>query len=376
MTIYERAQRLVDKHPDAISGEGGHGTTYSLCCALFWGFGGVDGLSEAQAWQLLRQYNDRLGEKWSERDLQHKVRCALRGPHRQPCGHLIDGQAHAERPIYVWRAASKEKVKFDQEKLAKAQRPEWKCDFAWLAERSACDPATVRCGDFIDGLFGNDEKAMVFTSMRSLGDYMRWRGAWFALGKNPQQKAQRVKEGPKGSREGCVMLIQPVDGQWHPVSGTTRLSRRTMQSVTAWRHMLWESDEAPHDQWLNVLAQVRMPIVAITTSGGRSLHALVRVDATSYDDFTRTRTAAREAMTLLGFDPQSLSNPTAAMRLPNTWREGKMKAGQFEPFPNGARRQRLIYWNPHAAFDAQGRCECIGDRLPRVVAKSDKNTTV
>ena len=44
----------------------------------FWGFGGVDGLSEAQSWQLLRQYNDRLGEKWAEKDLQHKVRCALR----------------------------------------------------------------------------------------------------------------------------------------------------------------------------------------------------------------------------------------------------------------------------------------------------------
>lgn len=132
-----------------------------------------------------------------------------------------------------------------------------------------------------------------------------------------------------------------------------------MKSVRAWRYMLWESDEAPQEQWLNALAQVRMPVVAITTSAGRSLHALVRVDADSYDEFIRIRMAARECMTELGFDPKSLSNPTAGMRMPKTWREGKMKDGQFVPFPDGVRKQRLIYFNPAARMG-----ECIGDRLP------------
>ena len=145
-----------------------------------------------------------------------------------------------------------------------------------------------------------------------------------------------------------------------------------MKSVVAWRYMLWESDEAPQDQWLNALAQVRMPVVAITTSAGRSLHALVRVDAGSYDEFTRIRTAARECMTMLGFDPQSLSNPTAAMRLPNTWREGKMKDGQFVPFDLGARKQRLVYFNPSAKAG-----ECLGDRPPAAAVldgQGDKET--
>jgi hypothetical protein len=225
------------------------------------------------------------------------------------------------------------------------------------------DPWTVDTGDFIDAIYAPTEMVMCFTSMRSMGDYMRYKGAWFALGKDPQVKAQRVKDGPRGSREGCVMMIQPVDGKWHAVQGTTppRLSRRTIQSVAAFRFMLWESDEAPEAMWLNAIAQVRLPIVAITSSAGRSLHALVRVDARDYDEWSAMRTAARDVMTMLGFDPQSLSNPTAAMRMPNTMREGKMKEGRFVPFEHGAKKQRLLYFNPSATINGG----CIGEEAVR-----------
>ena len=93
----------------------------------------------------------------------------------------------------------------------------------------------------------------------------------------------------------------PVDGQWHPVemSNPPRMSRRTRQSVVAYRYMLWESDEAPEALWVNALAQVRLPIVAITSSGGRSLHALVRVNARGYEEWTAMRNAAKAVMTKL-----------------------------------------------------------------------------
>lgn len=362
MELIERVRRFVAGCPDAVSGSGGHATTFRVVNAIFWGFGGSKGLPESECWTVLGEYNARLAEKWCDRDLQHKVRSVFRSPQRHPQGYLVDGTGGPERPIYV-PAVKKEKVKFDAGKLEKIQRPEWQCDFAWLRARSAFDPMQVECGAFIDALYGRDERVMCFTSMRSVGDYMRWRGAWFGLGKSPDHKAQRVMNGPQRSREGCVMMIQPCDGKWHALSGKTNLSRRTMKSVAAWRYMLWESDEAPQEQWLNALAQVRMPVVAITTSAGRSLHALVRVDAESYDEFTRIRVAARECMTELGFDPQSLSNPTAAMRLPNTWREGKMKDGQLMSFPNGARKQCLVYFNPEARSG-----ECIGDRVPVVAS--------
>ena len=348
-----RARKYVDAMPSAIGGQGGHNATFSVACVLVNGFA----LNEVDAMAVMMEFNGRCEPKWTERELLHKVQSAARASHAKPHGWMVDGSAAENAPVYV-PAKRKEKVIFDAKILESVQCREWTCDYDWLRARSAVDPWAVSCGDFIDALYVAGEMVMCFTSMRSMGDYMRWKGAWYALGKDPQAKGQRVKEGPRGSREGCVMMIQPVDGKWHTVAGSNppRLSRRTMQSVAAYRYMLWESDDAPEALWLNAICQVRLPIVAITTSAGRSLHALVRVNARSYDEWSAMRSAARDVMTRLGFDPQSLSNPTAAMRLPNTMREGKMKDGKLEAFPHGARKQRLVYFNPTAAGDG-----CIGE---------------
>ena len=355
MTIIERARKYVESCPDAISGQGGHAATFRVACALVHGFA----LDESSALAVMMDYNQRCNPKWTERDLRHKLTSAGRAAHTKPRGWMVDEQGtNGAAPVWV-APPKKEKVVYDAAVLQRVQRTEWRCDHEWLRVRSEYDPKTLTGGEVIDALYAKDDRVMCFTSMRSVGDYMRWRGAWYELGKQPGIKARKVKEGPRGSREGCVMMIQPVDGLWHAVEGASppRLSRRTRASVTQYRYMLWESDDAPEALWLNALAQVRLPVVAITTSAGRSLHALVRVDARSYDEWCQMRSGARTFMTQLGFDPQALSNPTAAMRMPNTMREGKMKDGRFVPYDHGARMQRLIYFSPYAQAG-----ECIGER--------------
>lgn len=355
MTIMERARKYVESCPDAVSGSGGHAATFRVACAVVHGFA----LNDGDAMAVMMEYNQRCLPKWTERDLRHKLNSAARAVHTKPRGWMVDDEGTGGgAPVWV-APVKKEKIIFNAEILKRVQRAEWTCDHAWLRARSAVDPKKLSGGEVIDGLYARDDQVMCFTSMRSVGDFMRWRGAWYELGKQPGLKARKVKEGPRGSREGCVMLIQPVDGLWHAVEGASppRLSRRTRASVVSYRYMLWESDDAPESLWLNALAQVRLPVVAITTSAGRSLHALVRVDARSYDEWTQMRNGAREFMTQLGFDPQSLSNPTAAMRMPNTLREGKMKEGKLVAFPNGPQMQRLIYYHPEAAAG-----ECIGER--------------
>lgn len=372
MTILERARKYVESCPPAISGSGGHSATFRVACALVHGFA----LNELEAMVIMQEFNQRCGkEKWSERDLRHKLNSASRCSHTNPRGWMVDGAEQGAAPVWV-APVKREKIVFNAEILKKVQRAEWTCDHAWLRARSARDPWTVSCGEFIDALYAPGECVMCFTSMKSAGDYMRYKGQWFALGRVPEVKAQRVKEGPLGSREGCVMMIQPVDGKWHVVEGSEplRLSRRTRKSVTEFRYMLWESDDAPEALWLNAIAQVRLPIVAITTSAGRSLHALVRVNARSYDEWVQMRGKAPSArsegtglmglLTMFGFDPQSLSNPTAAMRMPNVMREGKMKDGKLIPFEQGPRKQRLVYFNPEAQPG-----ECIGDRVPVVLGE-------
>jgi hypothetical protein len=77
----------------------------------------------------------------------------------------------------------------------------------------------------------------------------------------------------------------------NPVTGTEiDNSWRSERNVTDWRYAVLESDIAQTDLWLRVLVQLHLPIAAIYTSGGKSVHALFRVDAptkTDWDKVTR-----------------------------------------------------------------------------------------
>ncbi|MCA9174281.1 MAG: bifunctional DNA primase/polymerase [Planctomycetales bacterium] len=61
----ERAMRYVDAVPGAVSGQGGHKATYVVAATLTRDFG----LSVAQAFEVMRTWNERCEPPWSERDL-------------------------------------------------------------------------------------------------------------------------------------------------------------------------------------------------------------------------------------------------------------------------------------------------------------------
>jgi hypothetical protein len=88
---------------------------------------------------------------------------------------------------------------------------------------------------------------------------------------------------------------------------------------------------------LSVLAKLPLPISAILESGGRSLHALVKMDA---QDIHEYRSNVARMLTLLskfGFDHKN-KNPSRLFRLPGVRREIGAVGG-------GA--QRIIYLNPN-----------------------------
>jgi hypothetical protein len=106
MTLLERARKCVAKMPLAVSGERGHDTTFRVACCLVQGFG----LSPEDALCLLREYNDKLLEKWTEHELRHKIDDATRGASPRPKRYLgfrrqrhprISGRAPSK--IVIWR---------------------------------------------------------------------------------------------------------------------------------------------------------------------------------------------------------------------------------------------------------------------------------
>jgi hypothetical protein len=77
-------------------------------------------------------------------------------------------------------------------------------------------------------------------------------------------------------------LNNPVTGNPH---FDTRLahgqSYRCIETVSAWRFLVLETDVAPSGLWLALLATAPIRIAAVYHSGGRGHHALVRIDAAS-----------------------------------------------------------------------------------------------
>ena len=118
--------------------------------------------------------------------------------------------------------------------------------------------------------------------------------------------------------------MNPLDGQ-----GVADVN------VTAFRFALIECDAIPFELQLPLLAKLPLPVAAILTSGGRSVHAWVRMDA------ERGRIPANVSRMLallakFGVDGKN-KNPARLSRLPGVVRQTGA---------HGDGQQRLFYLNP------------------------------
>ena len=196
---------------------------------------------------------------------------------------------------------------------------------AFLKDRSPVAVEGQGSASFLRCLYpaGSGEKVLLFSNMKSQGQVL------WAADKAAAIEDRHLPAGP----EGVWFLAQPVDGEFHPnprMAG--KRSRRSEESVTAWRYVVLESDEAAAEDWLRCLIQMPLRIASICESGGRSIHALVRLDAASKVDWDAQVRAIKPILVTLGADPGALS-AVRLTRLPQAWR--------------GARLQRLLYLNPN-----------------------------
>lgn len=86
MTIIERARRYVAKMPEAISGQRGHNTMFSVACDLVLGFS----LDMADARMLLAEYNATLCEPFSGKQVDHKLQDAAKAQSTRGRGYLLN----------------------------------------------------------------------------------------------------------------------------------------------------------------------------------------------------------------------------------------------------------------------------------------------
>lgn len=339
------ASRYVGKIPAAVSGSGGHNQTFMAACALVKGFD----LTKDEARPLMQEFNGRCQPPWSDAEIEHKLNQADKIPDEEPRGYLRlsntapVGGASAARPAPK-PLPSPPKPTFHADRL-KTFGARWRdfIDTAWLADRSPQSAYRLTPAEYLTAVFREGEKVVIFQVQKSQG-----------------QALWPLDEPPERGELGVWYLDQPVDGEMHPNPrsldrmGAPKPSRRSEESVSDWRHLVLESDEAHSRDWMAALVQLPLPIVAIYTSGDRSIHALVRVDAPTKQEWDNAMKQMRPLLVTLGACSRALT-AVRLTRLPGCWRHGKMievlddgvKKEVYHRFPQPA-LQKLLYLNPAA----------------------------
>ncbi|MDD2708090.1 MAG: hypothetical protein PHV34_08780 [Verrucomicrobiae bacterium] len=188
---------------------------------------------------------------------------------------------------------------------------EFKCVEDEVRERSPCrvdgDPMG-QAVTFLRELFKPDEWINLVWHFRVGPDgrpcpkygIVRRRAEW-TLG---MERRNGVPQGDAGT----WVRINPLDGRGIANS-----------NVANFRYAMVEFDSIPLDLQLAFLARVKLPIAAIITSGGKSLHAWLRVDAKDLNLYQAKVSDIYRYLVPFGIDPAN-RNPSRLSRLPGARR--------------------------------------------------------
>ncbi len=215
----------------------------------------------------------------------------------------------------------------------------------WLRSHSPVPLKGVTGHDFLGHLYPEpQDRILVFKDEASQGQLV-WSKAM-----DPSWE-HAFRHNPKGT----WFMVQPVGGHFINLSrlrapfNPTGRTRRAAECVTSFRYLVLESDNVDQESWVKVLASLPMPIVSVTSSGSRSLHALVWVGAKNQMEWEAYRFDIEGAVSTLGCDPGALK-AVQLSRLPGCFRHGKYDkaSDSFQLFADGPRLQELLYLNPNA----------------------------
>lgn len=97
------------------------------------------------------------------------------------------------------------------------------------------------------------------------------------------------------------------------------------ENVTEYRYALVESDTTSIDRQNAILRELELPIACLVYSGGKSLHAIVRIDAPNFDEYRKRVDYLYEVCKKNGLDiDRQNRNPSRLSRMPGVMR-GKEK---------------------------------------------------
>ncbi len=96
------------------------------------------------------------------------------------------------------------------------------------------------------------------------------------------------------------------------------------ENVTDFRYALVESDSMALESQNAIIRDLELPVAILVYSGGKSLHAIVKIDAANYDEYRKRVDYLYEVCKKNGLDiDRQNRNPSRLSRMPGVMRNGK-----------------------------------------------------
>lgn len=198
-------------------------------------------------------------------------------------------------------------------------------DANWLETEVVREPdkwnPCAQLREYLSALFEPDEHVAYCTDpFERDGHYIPTQGTYHktvseilkSLKKNTQTGFEEAV-GTPNEKCGAWIVINPVDGKG-----------RKDENVTDFRYALIESDTKPVDEQVAIYKKLELPCVCIVHSGGKSAHAIVRVNAPTIEEYRKRVNFLYEVCANNGLpvDKQN-RNPSRYSRMPGVMRDGK-----------------------------------------------------
>jgi hypothetical protein len=149
-----------------------------------------------------------------------------------------------------------------------------------------------------------------------------------AMGKTAPIGGSCVTQAQKLVRYASGGGVEMVFGQYggysriNPVKtpkGTGKKGCHCDDDIESFPYVLVESDCVAKPLQLAALCHLRLPIASIVDSGGKSYHALIRIDAQSLEEYRATTARMYDLLVLIGVDHTN-KNPSRFTRVPGVQR--------------------------------------------------------
>jgi RecA-family ATPase len=299
MNTFERARKYLASCPPAVSGQSGHNTTFSVATALTHGFA----LDREAALHLMREYNRSCQPPWSERELAHKVDQAIKTPHSKPRGFLLGDGPMVLTPHIPKQASVSPSGKFVVNR----------------GEPVSIDPPRLSglaaTKQFLTTAFSPDEWVCVCLDGHHDAEHDKWIPASHGTFL-PVSKWLDLLDSPSYFKKEAGVWVRINPTLPDVITGSDK-------NVSAYRHVLVEFDNRSKDEQLDIITRCQLPVTAVIDSGGKSLHAWVRVDAIDQREYDERRNGIYDYLSDVGIDPKN-KNPSRFSRLPGAMR-GKVE---------------------------------------------------